>query len=85
MLYTSHFYLLLPYRSLLMNEFTLLIEEWETDIQVITMHLHQLVSQAPQALSERRRLQGELSRARQAQVLLYSLSQVHTGALGLAA
>jgi len=70
-----------------MNEFVLLIEEWETDIQLLKLDLHHLASQAsaPQALAERRRLQRELHRARQAQVLLYDLSQVHTSAFGLAA
>jgi hypothetical protein len=70
-----------------MNEFVLLIEEWETDIQLLEMNLRHLALQmsAPQALAERRRIQRELHRARQAQVLLYNLSQVYTGAFSLAA
>ncbi|MBJ6142220.1 hypothetical protein [Hymenobacter sp. BT559] len=70
-----------------MNELTLLIQEWETDIQLLERHLRRLASQvsAPQALAERRRLQRELHQARQAQVLLYDLSHVHAGAFSLAA
>jgi hypothetical protein len=70
-----------------MNELTLLIQEWETNIQLLERHLRRLASQvsAPQALAERRRLQRELHQARQAQVLLYDLSHVHAGAFSLAA
>lgn len=70
-----------------MNEFALLIEEWETDIQLLEMDLRHLALQvsAPQALVERRRVQRELHRARQAQVLLYDLSQAYAGTFGLAA
>ncbi|RZK26439.1 MAG: hypothetical protein EOO63_14690 [Hymenobacter sp.] len=70
-----------------MNDFTLLIEEWEADIQLLKTDLCRLASQAgdPHALAEHRRLQGELRQARQAQALLYNLSQVQPVALGLAA
>jgi hypothetical protein len=70
-----------------MNEFILLIEEWETDIRFLEMDLRYLALQvsAPHALAERQRVQRELQRARQAQVLLYDLAQVHTGALSLVA
>jgi hypothetical protein len=67
-----------------MNEFALLIEEWETDIQLLEMGLRHPAPQvaAPQALAERRRMQRALRQARQAQVLLYGLSRVHKGAFG---
>lgn len=78
----SHFYLSLPYYVSLMNEFTLLIEEWQTDILLLELDLRHA---APQASAERRRVQRALQQARQAQVLLYSLAQVHTGTAGLAA
>jgi hypothetical protein len=70
-----------------MDDFTLLIEEWEADIQLLKMDLYHLTPRAsdPQALAEHRRLQGELHQARQAQALLYSLSQIHPVALSLAA
>jgi autotransporter translocation and assembly factor TamB len=70
-----------------MNEFTLLIEEWETDIQLLKIDLHRLASQASglHALAEHRRLRREMHQARQAQALLYGLSQVQPVALNLAA
>jgi hypothetical protein len=70
-----------------MNEFSLLIQEWEADIQLLKKHLHRLASRlsAPHARATRRHLQRKLHHARQAQVLLYNLSQVHAGACGLAA
>ncbi len=70
-----------------MNEFALLIEEWETDIQLLKIDLHCLASpaSAPQALAERRRLQRELHQARKAQVLLYGLSQTLPSVLSIAA
>jgi hypothetical protein len=81
MLNTSHFYLLLHYYSA-MNEFALLIEEWETDIQLLEMNLRHPAPQVSpsQAQTERRRMQRALRQARQAQVLLYGLSQAHKGA-----
>jgi uncharacterized protein YigA (DUF484 family) len=70
-----------------MNEFTLLIQDWEADIQLLEKHLSHLAPQAsaPQALAKRRHLQRKLHQARQAQVLLYDLSQAHAGAFSLAA
>jgi hypothetical protein len=71
-----------------MNEFTLLIQDWEADIQLLKKQLRRLASQvsAPhQALAKRRYLQRQLHQARQAQVLLYDLAQAHTGAVSLAA
>jgi hypothetical protein len=65
-----------------MNEFTLLIEEWETDIQLLETDLRHT---APQALVERRNMQRALQQARHAQALLYSLSLVHTSTFALAA
>jgi len=68
-----------------MNEFTLLIQDWEADIQLLRKHLRRLASPAaPQALAKRRYLQRKLHQARQAQVLLYNLSQAHAGAFSLA-
>ena len=69
-----------------MTEFTLLIQDWEADIQLLRKHLRRLASpaSAPQALAKRRYLQRTLHQARQAQVLLYNLSQVHAGAFSLA-
>ncbi len=70
-----------------MNEFSLLIQDWEADIQLLKKHLRRLASQvsAPQTLAKRRYLQRKLHQARQAQVLLYDLSHAHAGAFGLAA
>jgi hypothetical protein len=70
-----------------MNEFTLLIQDWEADIQLLKKHLRHLASQvsAPHALVNRRHLRHKLHQARKAQVLLYNLSQAHAGALSLAA
>jgi uncharacterized protein YigA (DUF484 family) len=70
-----------------MNEFTLLIQDWEADIQMLKKHLCNLASQASasQVLAKRRHLQRKLHQARQAQVLLYDLSQAHAGAFSLAA
>lgn len=70
-----------------MNEFTLLIQDWEADIQLLKKQLRLLASQvsAPQAMVRRRYLQRQLHRARRAQVLLYDLSQTHASAVGLAA
>jgi hypothetical protein len=70
-----------------MNEFSLLIQDWEADIQLLKKHLRRLASQvsAPQTLANRRYLQRKLHQARQAQVLLHNLSQAHAGAFNLAA
>jgi len=70
-----------------MNEFTLLIQDWEADIQLLEKHLCHLDAQvsASQALAKRRHLQHKLYEARKAQALLYNLSQAHAGALSLAA
>ncbi|TVT39598.1 hypothetical protein FNT36_18320 [Hymenobacter setariae] len=70
-----------------MNEFSLLIQDWEADIQLLKKHLRHLASQvsAPQALAKRRHLQRKLHQARQAQVMLRNLSLVHPSALSLAA
>ncbi len=70
-----------------MNEFTLLIQDWEADIQLLKKHLRGLASQvsSPQALAKRCYLQRKLHQARRAQVLLRALSQAYAGALGLAA
>ncbi|TVT39604.1 hypothetical protein FNT36_18350 [Hymenobacter setariae] len=70
-----------------MNEFSLLIQDWEADIQLLKKHLSHLASQvsAPQVRTTRRHLQRKLHQARQAQALLSNLYQAHAGALSLAA